>query len=349
MAIREYDIPTSTHRLIKKTFTGFFILLFAAVTAHGQTVELTLHPAKVDETAQTYRLLVKTDKLIDGDAAPLYEKAIQLIPKGFNQKQIQEWFNLPIEQFPQQQAEEVIQKHLESLRLVARAVRCRECHWSAWEPGTEPPNLSGYRELAFVIRLWARLEISRGQYKNAVIAFQTAFGMAKHHGQGPTILQTMVGGSIGGMMCRELEQYVQGKDAPNLHAALADMPEPLVNVERAIENERAHLKDQNALVRKQHEENLKPAYDRVRVNNTRLDNHVNALQVVEAIRHFAATHNGQLPKALDDISDIDVPNDLVSGQAFEYRRTASGATLKSAIPEGLKERHAVHYEIVLNK
>ena len=343
MTILKYDMPTSTHRSIKKTSAGFLILLFAVVTAHGQTVELTLHPAKVDETAQTYRLLVKTDKLTDGDATALYEKAIQLIPKGFNQKQIQEWFKRPIEQFPQQQAEAVIQKHLESLRLVARAVRCRDCHWPAWEPGTEPPDLSGYRELAFVIRLWARLEISRGQYKNAVIAFQTAFGMAKHHGQGPTIVQTLVGGSIGGMMGRELEQYVQGKDAPNLHAALADMPEPLVNMERAIEDERAHLKDQNALAR------MKTAFDRVRLNSARLDNHVNALQVVEAIRHYAATHDGQLPQALSDISDIEVPNDKISGKAFEYRRTASGATLKSAIPEGLKERHAIHYEIVLKK
>lgn len=349
MAIREYDIPTSTRRLIKKTFIGFLILSFAVVAVHGQTVELTLHPAKVAEPAQTYWLLVKADRLIDGDAAPLYEKAIQLMPKGFNQKQFQEWFNLPIEQFPQQQAEEVIQKHLESLRLVARAVRCKECHWPAWEPGTEPPNLSGYRELAFVIRLWARLEISRGQYKNAVIAFQTAFGMARHHGQGPTIVQTLVGGSIGGLMCRELEQYVQGKDAPNLHAALADMPEPLVNVERAIENESATHKDQNAPAQKQHEEQLKTAYDRVRQNNTRLNNHVNALQIVEAIRHYAATHEGQLPQALGDIQDIEVPNDLVSGQVFKYRRTSSGATLQSAIPEGGNERDTVHYEIVLKK
>jgi hypothetical protein len=81
----------------------------------------------------------------------------------------------------------------------------------------------------------------------------------------------------------------------------------------------------------------------------RLDNHINAIQVVEAIRHYAAMHNGQLPQALSDIKDVEVPNDLVSGKAFEYRRTSTGATLKSAIPEAGNERDAVHYEITLKK
>jgi hypothetical protein len=209
--------------------------------------------------------------------------------------------------------------------------------------------MSGYRELAFVIRLWARLEISREQYKNAVIAMQTAFGMTRHLGQAPTIIQTLVGAAIGGSMCGELEQFVQSKDAPNLHKALVNLPEPLTDMEKAIEGESASLNDYDVAVRKQMEKQLKPAHDKVRMNSKRLDNHVNALQVVEAIRHFAATHDGQLPKALSDIKDLDVPNDLMSGKAFEYRRTASGATLKSAIPEGFKERHAIHYEITLKK
>ena len=349
MAIHEYDIPTSTYSSIQKTFAGFLILLFAVVAVHAQTVELTLHPAKVDEPAQTYRLLVKTDKQTDADAMPLYEKAIQSIPKGINRKQIYEWLERPIEQFPQKAAEEVIQKHLESLRLVAKATRCKECNWPKWKPGTDPPDMKGYRDLTFVIRLWARLEICRGRYKNATVAMQTAFGMAQHLGQAPTIVQTLVGAAAGGSVCRELEQFVQTKDSPNLHGALVNLPEPLIGVEKAIESERANLKDHNVLVRMQMEKILKPALDRVRLNAKRLDNHVNALQVVEAIRHYAATHDGQLPQALSDISDIDVPNDLISGQAFAYRRTASGATLKSAIPEGFKERHAIHYEIVLNK
>ena len=150
-------------------------------------------------------------------------------------------------------------------------------------------------------------------------------------------------------MCRELEQFVQDKDSPNLYAALANLPEPLIDVEKAIESERANLKDYNILTRKLLEKQLNPAHDRIRLNAKRLDNHVNALQVVEAIRHYAATHDGQLPQALSDIKDMNIPNDLISGKAFEYRRTVPGAMLKSAIPEGGRERDVVQYEIELKK
>ena len=335
MATCEYD-------LTRKTFVCFLILFVAA--AHSQAVELTLHPSKVDETAQIYRLVVKPDKLIDGDAVPLYEKAIQLMPKRSQHEQIRKWRNLPIEQFPQDAAEQVIQNHLESLRLVVKGTRCKECNWPKWKPGNDPPDMR-YRDIASVMQLWARLEICRGQYQNATIAMQTAFGMAKHLGQAPTIIQALVGASIGGMTCNELEQFVQCKDAPNLYKALTNLPEPLIDVEKAIMSEAEYQKDINDQERKV----IQTSHDRVRLNIKRLDNHVNALQVVEAMRHYATTHAGQLPQALSDIKDIEVPNDLMSGKAFEYRRTTKGAMLKSAIPRGFKERDAIHYEIVLKK
>jgi hypothetical protein len=339
---------------MKRTLICLAILLSLCVPAEasrssGGPVELTLYPAKVAEPAQTYRLLVKPEKQTDEDAVPLYEQAIQLMPKGIDRKQIQEWLKLPLEQVPQKEAEEVVQRHIESLRLLAQAARCKRCNWPQWKPGDAPPDLNPYRDLAFVIRLWSRLDISRGQYEGALTAMQTAFGMARHFGQAPTIIQGLVGAAVGALMCREIEQFVQGKDAPNLYAALADLPEPLVDIEKAIEKERANLKDYNVLVRRQFEEQLDPAYDRTRLIAKRLDNHVNALQVVEAIRHYAGTHDGQLPQTLSDIKDMAVPNDLMSGKAFEYRRTATGAALQSAIPKGGNERDAVHYEIVLGR
>jgi hypothetical protein len=180
---------------------------------------------------------------------------------------------------------------------------------------------------------------------------QTGFGMAKQLGQAPTIMQAMVGMGVGALMCREVEQFVQRKDSPNVYTALANLPEPLVDVEKAIENEKAvgFAKVEDGLVRKQLEEQMEPAHDRVRMIAKRLDNHLNALQIVEAIRHYAATHDVQLPEKLSGISQIDVPKDLISNRPFEYRRTAAGATLRSAIPEGGKERDVICFKIVLKK
>ena len=212
-------------------------------------------------------------------------------------------------------------------------------------------DLTGFRKLAYIIELWARLEISRESYEGAAIAMRTGFGMARHLGQAPTIIQGLVGGAIGGIMCREVEQYLQGKDSPNLHRALAELPMPFIDIEKMIEFEKTvglgSVK--NKQLREQFEKQMASSLDRTRMNSKRLDNNINGLQCVEAIRHYAASHDGRLPENLSDISQIEVSNDVVSGKAFEYRRTSSGATLQSAIPKGGKERDAVHYEIILKK
>jgi len=349
----KYKGMTSTGRPSKDVFICFILLFLTMVPADARRsaegpVELTIYPAKAGELEKKYQLMVKAEDQIDGDAVPLYEKAIKSIPKDFNQEQIREWLKLPAEQLPQEQAEVALQKYLESLKLVVRATRCKECEW---KPGNESVDLSGYRKLAFILELWARLEISRGGYEGAAIAMRTAFVMARDLGQAPMIVQGLVGISVGAIMCKELEQYVQGQDSPNLYWALADMPKPFVDVEKAIEHEKKVSLDlpPDDLRREQTAEQKETSFDRLRSISKRLDNNLNGLQCVEAIRHYAAAHDGRLPENLSDISQMEVPKDVLSGKAFEYHRTSTGAVLKSTIPEGGSERDAFNYEIVLKK
>lgn len=152
-------------------------------------------------------------------------------------------------------------------------------------------------------------------------------------------------------MCRELELYLQEKDSPNLYRALANLPRPLIDMDKAIENERkvALGSVSNKLLREQLEKQMASSLDRTRMISKRLNNNLNGLQCVEAIRHYASTHDGQLPKNLSDISQIEVPKDMMSGKAFEYRHTAAGAVLKSAVPEGGGLKDMINYVIVLSK
>ena len=347
---------TSAGRLIIDVSVCFIVLFLTSIPAYARRsaqspVELTIHPAKADELEKKYQLIVNPEDQIDADAVPLYEKAIKSIPKDFNQEQITEWLKLPVEQLPQEQAEQALQKYLEPLKLVARATRCKECNWPEWKLGEQPENLTEYRKLAFLVELWARLEISRGGYDGATIAIRTGFGMARHLGQGPTIIQGLVGAAVGGIMCREVEQYLQGKDSPNLYRALANLPRPLIDMEKAIENEKKISLDSapNELIREQINKQMVSSVDGTRRVSKRLDNNLNGLQCVEAIRHYAATHDGQLPQSLGDIKGVEIPKDLMSDKVFEYRRTATVASLQSVIPEGGNERDAFHYEIVLKK
>jgi hypothetical protein len=339
---------------MKRAVISLVILSLTLVPANARRfaegpVKLTVWPAKAPESADKLRLLPKAEDLADANAVPLYEKAVQSMPRGIKQDQIQEWLKLPPEQLPQQQAEEMVQKYMESLKLVVQATKCKQCNWPDWKPGAEIANLNEYRELAFVIQLWARLEVSRGGYQGALLAMQAGFAMARQLGEAPTIVQALVGISVAAMMCREVEYLVQAKDAPNLCAALAGLPRPLIDVEKAIEKERANLKDYNVLVRGQLEKQLEPAHERTRLISKRLTNNLNGLQCVEAIRHYAGTHEGQLPEALSDISDVEVPKDLMSGKTFQYRRTADGVELQSTMPEGGGPGDTIRYEIVLRK
>jgi hypothetical protein len=307
-----------------------------------------VNPAKAPESAEKYSILPKADKQTDSDAVALYKKAVEgTVSASQDQEQIHQWLALPPEQLPQEQAEAMIQNNLESLKLVARAARCKRCNWPKWKPGTNPPDQSGYRKLAFLIKLWARLEIARGQHDSALLAMQTGFGMARHIGEGPTTIQALVGIAIGATMCREVELFIEDEDSPNLYRALADLPRPFIDVTKAIESEKANLNAYNFLVRKQMEKVLKPAHDRMLLIQKRFGNNLDVLQCVEAIRHYAATHDGRLPEKLSDITDLELPKDVFTDKPFEYRRTDKGAVVNSSMPEGGDAVDITRYEIII--
>jgi hypothetical protein len=178
---------------------------------------------------------------------------------------------------------------------------------------------------------------------------QTGFGMARHLGQAPVLIQTLVGTAVGGLMGQEVEQLIQSETAPNLYPALAGLPKPFIDVEKAIASERKVRQAQvdNPALRQQIESQLDPAHDRVRLVAKGLDSHLAALQCVEAIRSYAASHGGQLPQSLSEIAGASLPQDPASDEPFRYTRTGATAVLESAIPAGGTERNRMRYEIAV--
>jgi len=316
------------------------------VPAFGREVKLAIHPAPLQAEADAFSLLPKPEALVEGDAVPLYEKAAKAMPEQSRDKQIRQWLDMPVEQLPVRQAEEVIQEHMDSLRAVVKATRCKQCTWPQWKPGATPGNLDGYRKLALVVRLWARLEIARGGHEGAMLALQTGFGMARHFAQAPTIIQTLVGIAITAVIREEVEQFVQGENAPNLYWALAHLPKPFADVENAIATEqKAAFGEMSEALRRQFESQMAASQDGVRRVGKRLDSQLGVLQCAEAVRSYAAAHGGQLPQSLSDISTVLLPIDAVSGKPFDYRKTGATAVLQSAIPPGGKEKEQIRYVI----
>jgi hypothetical protein len=72
---------------------------------------------------------------------------------------------------------------------------------------------------------------------------------------------------------------------------------------------------------------LLPALQAGREAQMRLHREVASLQVIEALRLYAAAHEGQLPDRLDQIKEVPVPNNPATGEPFSYRLEGATAIL----------------------
>ena len=339
-----------------KRFTAIFIILlfFTSLTYASRTLpwtELGFSPAKATETAQKYRLLPTTDEQTDADAVPLYQKAIQSLPQDYQPKQFSDWRSLPPDQLPVEQVESALNKLKPTLDLLTQATKSKQCNWPFIKPEQAQQqlmdDLSKYRQFAFILDVQTKLQIAQGRYDQARETLKTSLTMAKHLGDAPTLIQEMVGISIAALNQSRIEQWIQS-DAPNLFWALADLPQPLVNIIKAIKIETDNLKNYNILIRGQFEKQLKPAHDKVRKQMNHVDRKVAALQCIEALRLFAGSHDGKFPQMLSDVTEVKIPVDPVTKKSFSYKSTGSEAVLELLeATEGSEDRDAVRYELKL--
>ena len=95
---------------------------------------------------------------------------------------------------------------------------------------------------------------------------------------------------------------------------------------------------------------LLPNIDKLRAEQAELERQLALLRHVEAIRMYAAGHDGRAPASADDFS-VPLPPDPLSGKPFAYSLEASTAhvrggssreTAKSAVP-------GIHYSVTIHK
>lgn len=92
---------------------------------------------------------------------------------------------------------------------------------------------------------------------------------------------------------------------------------------------------------------LIPALSRANTIAWQADRHVKAYRVIEAVRYHAATHGGKLPTSLDDITDLPVPDDPMTGEPFKYKVEGDAFYIQGEhIPE-LRSLQQVWYKVTL--
>jgi tetratricopeptide (TPR) repeat protein len=322
---------------MKHTFVLIIILVMAGVSAGDKkqaeqvrTIELTLHPAKAPEPVDKYLLLPKAEEQSDANAASLYEKAVKSLPKNLQSDLISKWSRAPLEELPIEQVQSTLQQLEPTVQLLEEAAKCKHCKWPESEV-TEDQSmeaLRNYRHIIYILALQTRMQIAQDHYDEAIASLQTGFAMAKHLTENPNLVYGFIGISTAAFMCKQLEQFIQGTEAPNLYWALHNLQKPVIDLTEQVV--------------------LEPPDIRAKVHllMNRLDRHVAVLQCIEAMRLYAAK-NGEFPNNLSNIADVAIPDDPAIGKPFMYHLTGSKAILEAPAPEGTTAKYAMRYELKL--
>jgi hypothetical protein len=88
-------------------------------------------------------------------------------------------------------------------------------------------------------------------------------------------------------------------------------------------------------------------WDRAYFAATKLDRQIAVLRCIEAIRMYAANHSNKLPGSLNDITEVPLPNNPLTGRAFIYSAQGDKAVLEAPAPPGAKADTGKRYEITL--
>ncbi len=449
----------------------------AAAQPANEPIKLTIRPAAAPVPALKYELLPDGKDLTPGNAAQLYYRAYS--PEWYS------WVKAPgmaekIEKALQTPLHELAALNLnflltdKLLHEVDLAARREYCDWEftprikAEGMGMVLPDVQGFRTIAKLLAVRARLQMAQGHFDDAVYTLQTANALGRHVGDLPIFICSLVGKAIAQVMNAQVEELIRCPGSPNLYWALADLPRPFISLRKAggaeklwLEAELPIIKDldvtrlgpqqQKALLeqmqrlfqlssngrdsdwqaslvllvgaikaypeaksaliaagrkpaevealpvlvvvtihslqqyrqllddllkwhafpywqaaagmwqaqKRLHDARINkegypfiqflPATTKIFSARAVLERRLAALQCIEAVRLFAAGHDGRLPAALKDITEVPVPIDPMTGQQFGYRVEGDKAFLVGEGPSDLPPWDALRYELILKR
>lgn len=223
---------------------------------------LLIRPAAPPVPALKYRLIPPRRSLVPGNAAMLYHRGIQQAVevrlrlanqadaakapapaerRPSAEERIVKWIDGPIAEIPRAQAEEILQIYRGALREAELGATRSHCDWE-FDRRKEGiylllPEIQEMRTLARLVSLRARLAILDGDTDAAMHWIEVGMTMGRHTGDGPILIQALVGLAIDFVMVECLKELIQAPGTPSLCWALADRPRPFIDLRRPIEYE----------------------------------------------------------------------------------------------------------------
>jgi hypothetical protein len=205
-------------------------------------IKLTLHPRAEPTPALKYRLLPPANEQISGNAAVPYGKVTAeqwaFFTKYANTDVISSWQEMPLEKL----RTEKIPIPSGSLFFLEQGAKCKYCDWQ-FPIGQMPfyeillPEAQQSRSYARILAVKARIAIANWNFDEAIKTFQTNCALGRNVAQGETLVNGLLGVAINGIMIPQINEYVQQPAAPNLYWAFTTLPNPLIDMQRALDVE----------------------------------------------------------------------------------------------------------------
>jgi hypothetical protein len=155
-----------------------------------------------------------------------------------------EWSEMPLATFPREEVRKFLQPYQEPFRLIDQAARCEYCDWGLAERlrktgiNASLADIQDMRVLIVLLSLHTRLQMAEGKWDDALRSIQTGLAMAKHTGETPTLISYLVGIALSSVMLKQVDEWIQHPEAPNLYWALTDLPHPFLDIRKSLQGER---------------------------------------------------------------------------------------------------------------
>lgn len=224
--------------------------------------------------------------------------------------------------------------------------------------GYEPPVYKSTEYLDFMqtvqqygklVALKVRFHIAKGQYEMAAEWLKAGLCMGRQMVVNSNTQMGMVATAHTATMLQQVELWAQTPGSPSLYRSLQDVPRPFLQSRSLVsliepesdDNRRSRKMPGNmepmfGMEEPQQEKDAKdtailPDYsgEQIALAMSRIDRFVAILECLEGLRYYAALYDGLPPASLSDISEIRLPTDPITRQAFAYTRGEAGLTLKA--------------------
>jgi hypothetical protein len=190
-----------------------------------------------------------------GNAAFDYLRASILVPdwprdakEGEKvQAKLDAWEAASLDQFPVAEVTAFLDSFAGGFEALDAGARRELVDWRQGVPlsqarlGDLMREIQRYREMARLNGLRVRRDLARNDFDAAAKDLRSGLRLAQAVGEGPVVLQLLVGVSIGAVTVGEADRFVGRPRSPNLYHALVELPRPLIDPRPALEGEDAYF------------------------------------------------------------------------------------------------------------